>query len=347
MSNRKASGATASRSHESKPVASKRKNTAKVRGANTAGVSLIQRFYAWLDNHRRSCAETLLRLLSSGLSSVLTWLVIGIALSLPVGLYVMLNNIQLVAGDWGGNAKISVYFETTTTKKQALLLKDELLKDTLSVDVVYLSADDAKAEFEALSGYSDILSALPNNPLPALLELTLQPSVDKLTQVETLASQLEENNLVESVQLDLHWVQRLQAMIALAQQAVVVLAVLLAGAVLLVTMNTIRLAIEARREEIVIIKLVGGTDAFVRRPLLYTGFWYGLGGAVFALCIVQLSTWLLSGPTMLLMGLYDYVFDIAYLSIDHGAILLLTGALLGLIGAWISVTSHLSAIEPK
>jgi len=169
----------------------------------------------------------------------------------------------------------------------------------------------------------------------------------EIEAINVLVDNIANQTAVDGVQLDLHWVQRLQAILALAKQLVLVLAALLSLAVLLVTGNTIRLAIESRKDEIVIIKLVGGTDAFVRRPLLYTGFWYGVGGALVATLIVQLSMSLLSSPADKLFGLYDFHFQLQFLAFGQALLLCVGGGLLGLLGAWVSVAQHLHKIQPK
>ena len=345
MNNRKAATKTV-RPDRSKP---RNKSAAKPksRGANTARVNVFGLFLAWCSNHYRSCVLTLQRLLSQFTSSILTWLVIGIAMALPVGLYLFLTNLESVAGGWDGNAKLSVYLKTGVNESQALALQRDIFKHHMVDEVNYLSSEDALAEFEQISGFGDILQSLPNNPLPALLEVSLSTGRAEIEAINVLVDNIANQTAVDGVQLDLHWVQRLQAILALAKQLVLVLAALLSLAVLLVTGNTIRLAIESRKDEIVIIKLVGGTDAFVRRPLLYTGFWYGVGGALVATLIVQLSMSLLSSPADKLFGLYDFHFQLQFLAFGQALLLCVGGGLLGLLGAWVSVAQHLHKIQPK
>lgn len=348
VTTRKTSGATATKPEASRQAQTKRSSgAAKSRGAQHSGVSVSQRLHAWLDNHRRCCAETLLRLLATPASSLLTWLVLGIAIALPASLFVLLSNVEAASGGWGGNAKLSVYFKPKVSDESVNDLVLSLEQDRVVAAVVYLSSEQALEEFKQVSGFGDILQSLSSNPLPSLLDVQLQSSLAGVNDIEALVESLSQDDRVDSVQVDLHWVQRLQAILSLAQQAVVVLASLLAVAVLLVTGNTIRLAIESRRDEIVVIKLVGGTDAFVRRPLLYTGFWYGLGGAIVALLIVFVCTWLLSRPAAILVGLYDFSFEVVYLPIEYSAAILACGAILGLCGAWLAVGRHIAAIEPR
>jgi cell division transport system permease protein len=152
---------------------------------------------------------------------------------------------------------------------------------------------------------------------------------------------------VESAQLDLAWIARLQRFLDLAQRMSTALMLILALAVLFVVGNTIRLAIEGRRAEIVVVKLVGGTDSYVARPFLYTGFWYGLGGGLLAWLLLSLIMLALSGPLDALLALYGNQHSVHGLSLLPGLILLAGSALLGWLGAWISVRQHLSAIEPR
>ena len=151
---------------------------------------------------------------------------------------------------------------------------------------------------------------------------------------------------VAQAQFDLEWVRRLDAILRLAQRGVLILALLLGIAVLLVVGNTIRLAILSRRAEIEVIKLIGGTDAFIRRPFLYAGLFQGLFGGLLAWILVAASLALLAGPVRDLAGLYGSGFELAGLGLRAGAILLLGGAFLGWTGSRLAVGRHLRAIEP-
>jgi len=161
-----------------------------------------------------------------------------------------------------------------------------------------------------------------------------------------LSQQLLSIDGVDDALVDLAWVQRLQAMVSIGQRAVLVLGALLALGVLLVVGNTIRLEIQNRREEILVVKLVGGTDGFVRRPFLYTGLWYGLGAGLLAWVLVQLSLWYLSSVVDHLIQLYQSDFQLQGLGVGASAVLLLLAILLGSSGAWLAVLRHLKVIEP-
>jgi cell division transport system permease protein len=165
--------------------------------------------------------------------------------------------------------------------------------------------------------------------------------------VGRMAQELQGYREIDLAQVDLQWVERLGAITGAIARGVVILAALLAGAVLLIVGNTIRLEIQNRHSEIEIVKLVGGTDAFIRRPFLYEGIWYGLLGAILALLLVLGSMFLLDGPVQRLAGLYESSFSLAV--IDAASLLgvLLGGPLLGLLGAWLAVGRHLARVQPE
>ncbi len=280
------------------------------------------------------------------LSLFMTSAVIGIALALPTGLHVLLQNAQQISGGWDGAAQISLFLKNSVSDRQARALTRELKQRGDIARVHYLSREQALAEFRQQSGFGDALEALKQNPLPAVLVIEPADSHSQPQQTAALLADLRRNPRVELAQLDMQWVKRLYAIMDIVHRGVLVLAGLLALAVLLVVGNTIRLAIQNRREEIVVMKLIGGTDAFIRRPFLYTGFWYGLFGALFAFLLVHLALLLLSGPVERLTALYHNSFELSRLDGATTLGLLLAGVLLGLIGSWLAVGRHLRDIEP-
>ncbi|MFP5345183.1 MAG: permease-like cell division protein FtsX, partial [Gammaproteobacteria bacterium] len=207
-----------------------------------------------------------------------------------------------------------------------------------------LSRAQALEEFRALSGLDQALSALGENPLPALLIVT--PASEEPAATEALLKTLAALPEVDAAELDLDWLKRLRALLDLLQRAVWLLGALLSGAVLLIMGNTLRLAIQNRREEIELMRLIGATDAFIRRPFLYSGLIYGLSGALFALILLGFILGLLAAPVKALAELYNSSFEINGLGVDSGLGLLALGALLGLAGAWLAVGRQLKQIQP-
>lgn len=314
------------------------------KGATTARTTFGQRFESWREHHRDVAMESLRRLLHTPLPTLMTVLVIAISLSLPAGLYVMLKNAETISEDWDGTAQISLFLHLNTSPEQGRQLATSLTKRADVKRTEYISREQALAEFQEQSGFGDLLKELGENPLPPVV--VVYPAVTDLEAAEKLRSDLAGKVEVELAQLDAQWVQRLYAILELGQRLVVALSVGLALAVLLVIINTIRLAIESRRDEIIIVKLVGGTDAFVRRPFMYTGLWYGLGGCLIALILIQTVLWWLDGPVQALSELYRSQFQLSGLGLEVSFLMLLGSILIGLLGARLAVSQHIRSIEP-
>ncbi|MFT6749968.1 MAG: cell division transport system permease protein [Candidatus Azotimanducaceae bacterium] len=300
---------------------------------------------AYLVHHKLVAIETLQNLLRNWFASLMTWLVIGIAFALPIILLILLNNLDQFGGEWQGKPRISVYLQTELSSAQvkasmASLSKIEGIKASRMI-----SPDRALEEFQSKSGFDKVLASLPFNPLPAMIEI--EPVSAIPADLALMVSKLEDGEGVDSVSFDSEWVERLFAILALGERFVTALAIFLSLGVLLSVGNTIRLAIENRRAEIEIIKLVGGTDSFVRRPFLYLGLWYGLGGALFAWIMVQISLFFLSAPIERLIHSYQNEFQLLGPSWLESLYLLLVGAILGILGASIAVGRHLKGIEPS
>ena len=306
--------------------------------------------FGWLRNyfvrHLQTFFYALGQLSRRPFSTLMTTAVIGIALAMPAGLQVLLVNVQQVVSGWDGATQISLFLKQNTSESRALGLADKLRAQPEIAMVDYISSDQAMEEFRRLSGFGDALNALNENPLPTVLVVHPTLVIRSPEQVADLLQQLKSRPEVDLAQLDMQWVKRLFALMEIGKRGVWVLATLLALAVLLVVGNTIRLAIQNRRDEIIIIKLIGGTDAFIRRPFLYTGFWYGLMGGAIAYGLVEISLWMLKAPVKNLAGLYSSQFSLESLDLVTVAILLGCGTLLGLFGSWLAVGRHLRAIEP-
>lgn len=302
---------------------------------------------AWMIHHARTLIASLGLLSRNGLSSFMTMAVIAIALALPTGMYLGLSNISSISVGWDNSAQISLFLKSDVTERRARSLANKLKLFETIEQVKFIHKDDAMKEFQRVSGFGGALEALGENPLPFVI--TVQPQVDpqRPDKIRHLLKELEQLPEVDLAQLDLQWVKRLYSMIEIGTKLIWLIAGLLGLAVLLVVGNTIRLDIQNRREEIEVTKLIGGTNAFIRRPFLYTGFWYGLTGGLLAWILTALSIGLLDDSVSQLALLYDGGFQLKGLTLD-GA-LLLTGfsCMLGLMGSWLAVTRHLHEIEPS
>ena len=308
-------------------------------------VSNQDAFDAWLAHHRVSARTSLQKIFMEPWSNLMACLVIGIALALPTTMWLVVENIKTLSGHWDGTPQISVYIHQSVSPAATLLLADKLKQIGGVKSVYYISPEAGLEAFKGYSGFGDAIQLLGENPLPAVY--VISPVDDTANGMTFLSMQLRRLPEVEFVQMDLEWVKKLQQIMKLARRFVFVVAVLLGLGVLLSIGNTIRSAIENRREEIVVVKLMGATDAFVRRPFLYTGIWFGLLGGLLACLLTWLMVYALSGPSLQLAALYQSVFKITGLDFPGALAVLMMGAALGWIGSCLAVARHLSRIQPR
>lgn len=312
----------------------------------TAKPPVKTRIQAWGINHLHVLLASLGRLCRAPLATAMTVSVIAIALALPAGFYTLMQNIQQLSGGWDGAARISLYI-----KQDIELSRVETLAHTLEghpqVDKLrIIDKRQALEEFKNLSGFGGALDALDRNPLPHVIVITPVIDPQNPQTVETLVGELEQRAEVDLAQLDLQWVKRLYTIMDLVQRGLLIVAAMLALAVVLIIGNTIRLDIQNRRSEIQVNKLIGATNAFIRRPFLYTGFWYGLLGGITASILVAFALSLLQGPARRLAGLYESDFQLLNLGFANSAAMILIAVLLGYLGSWMAVGRHIREIEP-
>ncbi|MCW8907725.1 MAG: permease-like cell division protein FtsX [Sedimenticola sp.] len=322
-----------------------RNRNRKRRAARISPRSSI-RLDIWLLRHLQVALASLGRLVRAPLSTLMTILVIGIALALPSALYLILDNVRNLSGNWDGAASISLFLKQETDQEATAQLAARLESDPAIQRVQTVSREQALQEFRQLSGMAGALDALQSNPLPNVLIVEPATSHSAPDSARALLLRLQQMEGVELAQLDLQWVRRFHAITEIAQRGVVILATLLGLSVLLIVGNTIRLEIQNHHAEIEITKLIGGTNAFIRRPFLYNGLWYGLFGGFTAWLMVLLAMLLLDNPVEQLAGLYQSGFRLDGLDLGMLLTVLGGGGLLGLTGSWIAVGRHLNEIEP-
>ncbi|HAO25008.1 MULTISPECIES: permease-like cell division protein FtsX [unclassified Methylophaga] len=300
----------------------------------------------YLLRHIQVMLSSLGELWRQPVATMMTLLVIGIALLLPAGLYVILKNVEQVSGEWQHANRISLFLQNDIADKRGQQLAEQLLTWPDINEVSFQSAQQSLNEFREISGLESLLDTLPANPLPAVI--IIEPEENQQQEAtEALLARLAALPEVDLAQLDMQWLQRLRSINETGQRGITILAILLSLSVLLVIGNTIRLAILNRQTEIRVIKLVGGTNTFVRRPFLYTGMWYGLLGGVLAWITLLISLLIISGPIDELAALYDSQFQLKWYAGQMLFGLPLCGLLLGVMGAWLAVSRHLNAIEPS
>ncbi len=301
----------------------------------------------WVTRHLQSMLAALGRLLRRPLSTLLTTLVIAVALALPAGLWLVVKNARAATGDLATAVQVTAYMKVGTPIARADQLARQLRERPEVASVRVIPAEQALKEFREYSGFGSALDALTDNPLPHAL--VVQPRVEQRDggTIEALRAFLTAAPDVDIVQADAEWARRLAALLDVLRTLFLAAAGLLAVGVLAVIGNTIRLEIGARREEIEVTKLVGGSDAFVRRPFLYAGLLQGLFGGLLSLGLVALVIAAVEAPIARLTALYGGRFRLGGLSLEEAGMVLLVGGLLGLIGAWIGAARHLSRIEPR
>lgn len=299
----------------------------------------------WLHLHWQSFLLAGRRMLLNPLATLLTMLVISIALSLPAGLYSLIDNLSSLGGRIDSTPQISVFMALDAQPNEVDKIRTKLKNHTSVSKARFISRADALRSLEKNSGLSDITKGLQQNPLPdAFVIESATQDPDALDKLRDEASRWPK---VAHVQLDSAWARRLASFTELGQQAALLLAGLLGLALLAVTGNTIRLQILTQREEIEVSKLIGATSAFIRRPFLYYGTLQGLSGGLAAWLVVDAALFILNGHVAQVASLYSSDFRLLPLSIEPGLILLGFAALLGWLGAYLSVSLYLRKIEPR
>lgn len=310
-------------------------------------VSFAGRVKSTLSQHLHQLTSSFFELWKTPFATMMTILVLGIALSLPTVFDVVYKNVERVSGQWDSASEISLFLKKDISEErvQVLINKLGLYKDIETV--TYISRHQALEEFKEMSGFSKALNYLDENPLPAVLVVVPVKGAMNTAGNKLLVAKLEREQDIDLVRVDIDWIEKLQAIFYLVVDAVIGIATLLLLSVLLIVSNTIRLNILNQRAEIEVLKLVGATNSFIQLPYLYIGAWYGfLGGVIAWLFSFIMVIWLESGVKNL-TGLYQANFQIEALSFNGGILLLVISALLGLIASFISVKQYLVTIEPK
>jgi cell division transport system permease protein len=308
---------------------------------------LLVTLQCWASHHADAAFETLDRLIRTPLATAMTVAAIAIALALPATLFVVLDNLERLGGGLQRGAGLSLFLQPELDEARAgeLAARIQARADIIRIDVI--SREQGLAEFRDYSGLGSALDQLSQNPLPVVMAIYPAPRAQTAKPLAELAASLEALPDVDFVRLDAQWTQRFNAIIALTTNAARLLAVVLGLAVLLVVGNTIRLEIENRRGEVQVMDLVGATPAFIRRPFLYSGAWYGLLGGIGAWIMVNLCSLLLQGPVGRLATLYDTEFALSSLDLHATLALLAGGVLMGIVGSLLAVGQHLSRIDPR
>ncbi|XGA80881.1 permease-like cell division protein FtsX [Halomonas sp. CH40] len=315
------------------------------RGARTQQSRFSSRLESWKLHHRAMAIDSLRRLLRHPLGSLLTMLAIAIALMLPAGLWLTLDSVRGLDAELTQSATLTVYLDSTVDSAEAERIHQAVMAQPEVTETRLIDADEGLQELQQSLGLDDTLVGLDENPLP--FSIVVHPDDVSPQTMQATADYFADMAGVDEVRLDLAWVERLRQITELGNRIALGLGVLFGLGVLLIVGNTIRLAVESRRREIEVVMLMGATHAFVRRPFLYSGAWYGLGGGVLALLLLGLGGQWLALPVTSLAQSYGADFTMPSLGVGGSTILLFCSTLLGWLGAWLAVSRHLSSIKPE
>ena len=319
----------------------------RVQGAHISQISGFQRFLMFFVSHFRQALGSLGELWRSKAASLMTIGVLGLSITLPSTLYVMVKNAENVSSGWEEASQISLFLKENVSQGDIdqLLKRIQLWPEIDSIN--FIDADLALEEFKQLSGFGDAIAYLDENPLPNVVLVTPTSQHASPIAAGVLLDKLRNEREVDIGKLDIEWLERLHALLDVVKDLVAVIALLLFLAVVLIIGNTIRLNILGKKDEILVMKLVGATDAFIQRPFMYTGFWYGFLGGMSAWIAVSCLLWWMSSSVGVVSDLYQKKFDLT--GVDATTFLWMLGVsvFLGLAGSLLSVRRHVREIEPK
>lgn len=318
--------------------------TTKTHKSKTTKTSF--QWQAWLHYQAEAFQLSFKRLVQTPWASLLTIAVIAIALALPCMLSLVLNNVKQASEGMNEGSQISLYLKTgiEDTEAAQIVARIKALAEIQSAR--YISPVDGINEFAKQAGFSDILDELPSNPLPGVVVVKPQDQLSP-DRLERLYQNLAKIPEVNQARFDMLWIKRLHAFIMLGQRSAFVFSLLLCAAVILIVGNTLRLMVQKRLNEIEVMKLIGATHQFVRRPFLYAGFLYGLFGSISAYILIEILLFSLKSPVKMLAELYNTNFYLHGLGLIQAFALLIIGSILGLLSAFLSVSRQIYAIQPR
>ncbi len=299
-------------------------------------------FFLWLLNHARAFIFSLGDLLRHPIAYFFTVLIIGIVMSLPAGLYVLLDNAKTLTAHWQGRPTISLYLKREASAPQITRLADIIKKNPGIESLEIISAEDGLKIFKKNAPFGDVLNALEENPIPTTLVVTPTLEHTSPEALNALFAQLKSLPIIDTAKFDQAWLQRLYFLTQMTERITFALATLFGIAVLLIVANTVRLALQSHRQEIHVMQLIGATHSFVRRPLLYRGLCFGLlGGAIAWAIIAGILLWLQPPAAALAKSYHNSSWLLRGLSLEAGLRLVGFCALLSWVGAWVSSEKYL------
>lgn len=312
-----------------------------------SGGNFVDKFHAYRNLHAHALFSSLGRLVASRFSSVMTIVVLAIAISLASGFYILVANLQQLAGNLEASNQISLFLKDEISEARATKFANSIRQNPDIQDVKLITKEQALAEFQSYSGFGEAIKALEKNPLPVVIQVLPKNSLENEQTLRTLLDDFSRSAEVDFAQMDMQWVKRLQSIMEVVRRGVILLSLLLGAGVLFITANTIRLELYNRRNEVVIAKLVGATNGFIHRPFLYSGFWIGFFSGVTAWFIVTTIMLILKQPVETLSRLYDGAFHVLFLGFTETLALLFISSVLGVVGSWIVLHFQLQQLKPE
>lgn len=318
----------------------------RVTQATNTDTSLVMTWYFVVLNIMRQGVHSLGEMWRTTTASMMTIAVLGVSLTLPTTLYLVVKNVQQVSSGFENASEISLFVKQGLSEKETNSLVKRLnLYPEISA-VTYISNDTALKEFKQVSGFGQALDYLDSNPLPSVISVTPTKRHSQPETARKLLAKLEDEREIDFGKLDIEWLERLNALLSLLRESVITIAFLLLTSVILIIGNTIRLSIMDKKEEIQVMKLVGATNQFIQTPFLWTGIWYGVIGGFFAYICIELMMWWLGSAVSEVAGVYQAKFLLQGLSFFEFMNLIILAVLLGLFGSFLSVKRYIKTIEP-
>ena len=313
----------------------------EIRQTNLAGGGLRDKLNAYRDLHAHAFFSSLGRLVASPFTSIMTIAVLAIAISLASGFYILVNNLQQLTGNLETSNQISLFLRDDVSEMHANKLANNVRENVNIKEVKLITREQALAEFKSYSGFGAVIDRLEENPLPIVIQVLAKNTLDDKQELASLFKSFQQYPEVDFAQMDMQWLERLQSIVSLARLFASLVNILLAAEVLFIIGNTVRLELHARREEVVIAKLVGATNSFIYRPFLYTGFWIGFISGVSAWFIVTTLMLILRQSVETLSDLYGGGLHLVFLSFPETMAMIFIASLLGIFGSWVVLICQL------
>ncbi len=317
------------------------------RQTKKAGGHFIDKLYAYRDLHAHALFSSLGRIVATPFNSIMTISVLAIAISFVSGFYILKANIQQLTGHLESSNQISLFLRDDVSDSHANKLAESIRQNSNVQNVKLITKEEASIEFQTYSGFGSAIKELEKNPLPIVLQVLPKRILNNKYELENLEKELKQLPEVDAAQMDLQWIERLQSIIAVINLFSNILNILLGTAVLIIIGNTVRLELHNRRDEVVIQKLVGATNSFIRRPFLYTGFWIGFISGISAWFIVTVLMLVLWQAVEKLSSLYGGSFHLIFLGLIDTLVLISISSLLGVLASWVVLSYQMHAKSLK